>query len=76
MAGQEQALQVGTARPRRENVADTDRQWLVLTTVVFALTLGLCFLAYQVYRATAPHPEVTIFLRGVKRMAHRLIPGL
>lgn len=76
VAGREQVLRVRITHPRRENVADTDRQWLMVTGAIFALTLGLCFVVHRIYIATAPHPEITLFLRGAKRAAHWLIPGL
>jgi hypothetical protein len=62
-------------RHERE-VLRLDRRWLVTWITSFAGSLALFFGAYAVYKATGPHPQVTVFLRQVRHEARWLIPGL
>jgi len=62
---------------RRRNVDDevarTDRRWFLAAALVFAGSLGGLLGAAQIYRATGPHPEGTLFIRRVKRYANSLL---
>jgi hypothetical protein len=62
-------------RHQRE-VWQIDRRWLVTWVVSFAASLALFFGAYAIYKATGPHPQVTVFLRAVRHEVRWLIPGL
>ena len=61
-------------RKTDDELARTDRRWFLAAAGVFAGSIMLLGGAYQVYRATGPHPEVTVFVQDVKRMARRFIP--
>jgi hypothetical protein len=60
-------------RPSREDVARSDRRWLVTVATVFAVTVGGLFGIRELYRATGPHPEVVVFVRRVKFYANSLL---
>lgn len=60
----------------RREVARSDRRWLMAWAAIFLAMFGLLAGAHGIYRATGPHPEVTVFLRRVKHHARWLIPGL
>ncbi|HZP41664.1 MAG TPA: hypothetical protein VFD84_09140 [Candidatus Binatia bacterium] len=62
--------------PVRDEVAASDRRWLLLAVLVFLVTCALLAGAIALYRWTGPHPSVTLFLRSVKRLARRLVPGV
>ena len=62
-------------RHQRE-VLRIDRRWLVTWIVSFCGSLLLFSGAYAVYKATGPHPEMTVFLRAVRHEVRWLIPGL
>jgi hypothetical protein len=55
-----------------ERVVRSDRGWFLVFVLVFALSLGGLFGAHAIYRATGPHPQVTMFMRRVKGYANRL----
>jgi hypothetical protein len=59
--------------PADEEVRRTDRRWFVTATVVFVGSFGGLLGAREVYHATGPHPEVTLFVRRVKLLANRLL---
>jgi len=64
------------AMPRRtekQELARTDRRWLVTAAAVFLASLGVAFGAVEVYRATGPHPQVATFLRHAKYYANALL---
>ena len=64
-----------TARePERDAVARADRRWFLTSVVVFGVSVGGLFGARALYHLTGPHPEVTLFLRHLRRMARWLIP--
>jgi hypothetical protein len=60
----------------RREVARSDRRWLMAWAAIFLAMFGMLAGAHGIYRATGPHPEVTVFLRRVKHHARWLIPGL
>ena len=60
-------------RNAEEEVRRTDRRWLVIAVVVFAVAVSGVLLLREVYRATAPHPQVTTFLRRAKLYANSLL---
>ncbi len=63
-----------TPQPRsKDEVARVDRRWILTAAVIFAGTLGGLFGAVALYRATGPHPEVTLFVRKVKLYANGLL---
>lgn len=62
--------------PARDEVAQSDRRWLLVAVAVFLATCVLLGGAIAVYRWTGPHPGVTLFLRAVKHVARRIVPGL
>ena len=64
-----------SARHRLES-AQADRRWLVVWTALFVGWLALSGIAMVVYRATGPHPEMTLFLRALRHEARWFIPGL
>jgi hypothetical protein len=68
-------LPVVPERRRRvdEEVARSDRRWFLAALFVFVGSLGGLLGAVQVYRATGPHPEGTLFIRRVKRYANSLL---
>ena len=55
-------------------VARSDRRWFMVAAAVFISSIVLFVGAHQIYRATGPHPEVTVFLQDVKRVAKQFIP--
>lgn len=61
--------------PPREDVAATDRRWLIVTATIFLATVLLLSGLYQLYVATGPHPEMTLLFRSLTRLAHWLLPG-
>ena len=65
----------GRASRHLDEVEISDRRWLLVAFAVFAATLVLLFGAHMVYRATGPHPQVTVFVRRVKGLAHKFLPG-
>ena len=69
----------GMTRPARASRAErevvrTDRRWFLAALGVFAVSVASLLGAYGIYKATGPHPEMTLFLRRVKRIARRLVP--
>lgn len=69
----------GDSRPltrHQREVLQIDRRWLVTWLVSFLGSLALFFGAYALYKATGPHPQVTVFLRAVRHEVRWLIPGL
>ena len=71
MGGSSQAI----TRHQRE-VLVLDRLWLATWVASFVGSLMIFFAVYGAYKATGPHPEVTVFLRAVRHEARWLIPGL
>jgi hypothetical protein len=65
--------EMATHRTAQE-VARSDRRWLLAVIAVFAASMAVFFGAYQIYRATGPHPEVTLLLRRAKGVAKRILP--
>jgi hypothetical protein len=61
-------------RKTDDEVARSDRRWFLVAASIFAGSIGLMVGAHQVYRATGPHPEVTVFIADMKRVARRFIP--
>ncbi|HXJ32548.1 MAG TPA: hypothetical protein VMS22_00790 [Candidatus Eisenbacteria bacterium] len=57
-------------------VRQIDRRWLVAWIGSFLASLVLFFAIYGVYKATGPHPQVTVLMRHLKHHARWLIPGL
>jgi len=51
----------------------SDRGWFVAVVLVFTITIGSLAGVHAVYRATGPHPEVTVFVRRLKGYANRLV---
>ena len=60
---------------RSDEVAASDRRWLLATYGIFGATLLVLAGLYQLYSVSGPHDEVTLFLRDVTRIAHWLLPG-
>src|SRR5207249_5499704 len=56
-----------------DEVARSDRRWFLAAAVVFAGSLGGLLGAAQIYRATGPHPDGTLFIRRIKRYANMLL---
>ena len=54
-------------------VIRSDRAWFLIFLLVFVLSLGGLFSVRAIYRATGPHPRVTLFVRRVKGYANRLV---
>lgn len=70
---------LGGLRPitrHQREVFQLDRRWLLTWIASFVASLLLIFAAYGVYKATGPHPEVTLLLRKVRHHVRWLIPGL
>jgi hypothetical protein len=65
-----------TVRHHERDVARVDRRWLVTWVASFLGSLILFVLSYSVYKATGPHPEMTVFLRQLRHEARWFIPGL
>ena len=66
-------------RQRQEpprDVIRSDRRWFLAAATGFVLSFGGLFGMHGLYRATGPHPAVTIFLRAVKRQIRRVIPRI
>ena len=63
----------GGSGPRRDDVARTDRRWLLAAAALLAAWLGVFVGAGAIYRATGPHPRVSAFLRRVQHHAHGLL---
>jgi hypothetical protein len=61
-------------RKTDDDVARADRRWFLVAAGVFTASIVFLVGAHQVYRATGPHPEVTVFVQDVKRLARRFIP--
>lgn len=57
-------------------VLRVDLRWLLAWTLSFLGSLAFVFVLYAIYKATGPHPQVTVFLRRVKHHVRWLIPGL
>lgn len=53
-----------------------DRRWLIAWLGTFLAYLAVFFAAYLVYKATGPHPQMTLFLRQLRHEVRWLIPGL
>ena len=53
-----------------------DRRWLIAWLVTFVGSLAIFFAAYLIYKATGPHPQMTLFLRQIRHEVRWLIPGL
>lgn len=69
----------GGSRPlthHQREVHRIDRRWLITWLASFAASLALFFGLYAIYKATGPHPQVTVFLRAVRHEVRWLIPGL
>jgi len=68
------------ARSRRSgpppHVVQSDRRWFLALAAAFVASFGGLFALHAVYRATGPHPNVTIFLRSVKRVLRGVVPRL
>jgi len=62
-------------RKTRE-VHNADRRWLLAAFAIFGGTGAVLLGARWLYRATGPHPEVTLLFRRVKVMARRLLPRI
>lgn len=66
------------ARPPRHDpphhVVQSDRRWFLVLAATFVASSAGLFSLHAIYRATGPHPNVTIFLRSVKRQLRRVIP--
>jgi hypothetical protein len=60
-------------RKPSERVVRSDRGWFLIFLLVFMLSIGGLFGAHAIYRATGPHPRVTMFMRRVKGYANRLV---
>jgi hypothetical protein len=56
-----------------EEVRNVDRRWFITAAAVFVGSLGGLLGAVGVYRATGPHPEITLVIRRVKRYANSLL---
>ena len=52
----------------------SDRRWLLVVVGTFAVSMSMFVGAHQLYLATGPHPEVTVFIRRVKYLARRFVP--
>jgi hypothetical protein len=57
---------------RHEEVERADRRHFLTVTLGVVVSLGLLLSAHWIYRATGPHPRMTLFLRRVKRVVDRL----
>jgi hypothetical protein len=64
----------GVSRRTEDEVARSDRRWLLAIIAVFTISLSTFFGAYQLYRVTGPHPEITLFLRRAKGLAKQILP--
>lgn len=66
------------ARPPRHDppshVVQSDRRWFLVLAAGFVASFGGLFSLHAIYRATGPHPNVTIFLRSLKSQLSRLVP--
>ena len=62
-------------RHQRE-VVELDRRWLMTWVASFVASLAIFSGVYGVYKATGPHPEMTVFLRALRHEIRWLIPGL
>ena len=60
---------------RSDEVAASDRRWLLATYSVFGATLLALAGLYQLYSASGPHEEITLLLRDLTRIAHWILPG-
>jgi hypothetical protein len=72
------SMGMGGSRPitrHQREVLRIDRRWLVTWMVSFVGSLLLFFGAYAIYKATGPHPQMTVFLRALRHEARWLIPG-
>jgi hypothetical protein len=58
---------------RSQDVSRTDRRWLIAVVALFAVAAGAVFGAREVYRATAPHPQLSYLFRRVKYYANALL---
>jgi hypothetical protein len=63
------------SRHQRE-VRQSDRRWLAIWLASFASSLLGVGMAYALYKATGPHPQVTLLLRQLRHEVRWLIPGL
>ena len=69
---------MGGSRPitrHQREVLQLDRRWLVTWVASFVASLAIFSGAYGVYKATGPHPEMTVFLRALRHEIRWLIPG-
>jgi len=64
------------ARSHRREVERSDHQWLLIVFVVFATALLAFGGALWLYHVTGPHPQVTLALRQLKRLAKWILPGI
>jgi hypothetical protein len=55
---------------------NVDRRWLLAAIAVFGASAAVLLVASWVYRATGPHPEITLLVRRVKALARRLLPRI
>ena len=61
------------ARKPGQGTVRSDRGWFLIVVLVFATSIGGLVAGYAVYRATGPHPEVTVLVRRVKSYANRIL---
>ncbi|HUE30714.1 MAG TPA: hypothetical protein VMR79_07555 [Verrucomicrobiae bacterium] len=66
-------MPTGGSGPRRDDVARTDRRWLLAVAVLLVAWLGVFVGAAAIYRATGPHPRVSAFLHRVQHHARALL---
>lgn len=64
------------AAHRERELVRSDRRWLFVVVAAFVGSVGLLYGAYRIYKATGPHPEVTLFIRRAKYVAHWFLPDL
>jgi len=62
---------------RRDDVARTDRRWLLVAAALLVAWLGLLLGARAIYQATGPHPAISAFVHRVQHHANKLLrlPG-
>jgi hypothetical protein len=63
----------GGSGPRRDDVARTDRRWLLAAAALLATWLVVFAGAGAIYRATGPHPRIRAFVRSVQHHAQGLL---
>jgi hypothetical protein len=60
-------------RKPSERVIRSDLGWFLIVLLVFTISIAGLAGAHAIYRATGPHPQVTVLVRRVKGYANRLI---